>query len=128
MGRSGSESCDLPQLVLLLVALAHRSIFIPSLGELARLHEIGTRQHLSSLAPGHHFARQNKGRWEMSAHLAKIVECGNHRAAFGVPSLDQLNEIGNGLFVDGAERLVEQNDGGILEEQAREQHALELTT
>ena len=36
------------------------------------------------------------------------------------------DEIGDGLGVDGAERLIEQDERGVLQQQAREQHALEL--
>ena len=62
----------------------------------------------------------------MRAYLREIVQRGEHGAPLAVPTLDQRDEIGDGLAIDGAERLVEQDDGGVLQEQAREQHALEL--
>ena len=36
------------------------------------------------------------------------------------------DELGDGLGIDGAERLVEQDEGGVLQQQARKQHPLEL--
>jgi hypothetical protein len=43
-----------------------------------------------------------------------------------MPAQDESDEIGDRLGVDGAERLVEQNDRRILQQQPREEHALEL--
>ena len=63
----------------------------------------------------------------MRAHLLDVVQRGQHGSSFGVPAQDQRDEIGYGLGVDGAERLVEQNQRSVLQQQPREQHPLELT-
>ena len=62
----------------------------------------------------------------MRAHLLDVVQRGEHGASFAVPAQDQRDEIGDGLGVDGAERLVEQDQRGVLQQQPREQHALKL--
>jgi hypothetical protein len=43
-----------------------------------------------------------------------------------VPAQDESDEIGDRLGVDGAKRLVEQNDRRVLQQEPREEHALEL--
>ena len=88
--------------------------------------EIGGRQHFARLAPGHHLARDQQRHGEMRAHLLHVMQRGEHGASLAVPAQDQRDEIGDGLGVDGAERLIEQDERGILQQQAREQHALEL--
>ena len=62
----------------------------------------------------------------MRAHQFDIVQRGKNGAPFAVPPPDQRDEIGDGLGIDGAERLVEQDKGRILQQQAREQDPLEL--
>ena len=62
----------------------------------------------------------------MRAHLLHVMQRGEHGAPLAVPAQNERDEIGDGLGVDGAERLIEQDEGGILQEQPREQHALEL--
>src|SRR5262249_34036315 len=43
-----------------------------------------------------------------------------------MPAQDESDEVGNGSRIDGAERLIEQDDGCVLQQEPREQHALEL--
>ena len=43
-----------------------------------------------------------------------------------MPALDQRDQVADGLGVDRVERLVEQDDLGVLHQHAREQRALQL--
>ena len=63
----------------------------------------------------------------MRAHLLDVVQRGDHGAALIVPAPDEEDEVGDGLGIDGAERLVEQDEAAVLQQQAGEQHALELS-
>ena len=62
----------------------------------------------------------------MCAHQFEIMGDDHHRAAFAVPALDQLDQVADGLGVDRIERLVEQDQVGILHQHAGEQGTLEL--
>src|SRR5262245_28273137 len=62
----------------------------------------------------------------MRPHLLDVVQRGEHGAPFFMPAPDQRDEIGDGLAINAAEWFVEKDDGGILQEEAREHHALEL--
>ena len=64
----------------------------------------------------------------MRAHLIDVVQRGDARCALRRASDGSGDEILDRLGVDGAERLVEQDEGRVLQQQAREQHALELST
>ena len=63
----------------------------------------------------------------MRPHLLDVVQRGDDGAPLLVPAFDQDDEVGYGLGVDRPERLVEQDKPRILQEETREQHALELT-
>ena len=56
-------------------------MLVERLDQLARLSEIGRRQHLARLAPGHDLAREQQRHGEMRAHLLDIVQRGEHGAA-----------------------------------------------
>ncbi len=62
----------------------------------------------------------------MRAHLIDVVQRREHGAPFFVPAQDEGDEMVDGLGVDGAERLVEQDQSGVLQQEPREQHPLEL--
>jgi hypothetical protein len=64
----------------------------------------------------------------MGAHLIEIVQRGDDGAPLRVPAADEVKQIVDRLRVYGSERFVEQDDGSILQEQAREQDALELSS
>src|SRR5262245_32388529 len=101
-------------------------MLVESFDQLARLGEIGGGKHFACLAPGHDLAREDERLGEMRPHLLDIVQRREHGAPLSMPALDQPDEIGDGLVVNGAERLVEKDDAGILQEESRKQHALEL--
>jgi hypothetical protein len=54
------------------------------------------------------------------------VHGGEHGAALAVPAPHQVEQVGRGLGVHRVERLVEHDHAGVLQQQAREQHALHL--
>jgi hypothetical protein len=41
----------------------------------------------------------------------EIVQRREHRAAFALPTADEVREVGDGLVVDGVERFVEHDEG-----------------
>ena len=45
-------------------------------------------------------------------------------SALAMPISDDLNEIGRGACVNGVERLIEEDHGRVLQQHAREKHAL----
>jgi len=63
----------------------------------------------------------------MSSNLLQIVQHGDHRCAAPQPALDDFDKIGGGRLIHGRERLIEQDDRRVLQQDAGEQHALELT-
>ena len=54
------------------------------------------------------------------------MQHGDHRAAFLVPSHDLIEQHRSRLRIDRGERLVEQNDRGVLQDQPREQRPLQF--
>ena len=48
-------------------------------------------------------------------------------SALAMPISDDLNEIGRGACVNGVKRLIEEDHGRVLQQHAREKHALQLT-
>ena len=109
------------------VPLADLGMLVERLDQLPRLGEIGGRQHFARLAPGHHFAREQQSARENARAPAR---CRAARPARCVPRACQRRisamRSAIGLGIDGAERLVEQDERRVLQQQPREQHALEL--
>ena len=62
----------------------------------------------------------------MLAHQLHVVQHGDHRAPLAVPALHHAQQVGAGARVDAVEGLVEQDELRVLQQQSREQHALEL--
>ena len=62
----------------------------------------------------------------MAQDQIDIVQNHDHRAALAMPSTQNIEQIGGGALIDGAERLIEQQDRRILHQQPGEQSALEL--
>src|SRR5262249_57507352 len=101
-------------------------MLVPRLGELAGVAEVLLRQRLPGRSPGQNLRGKQQSVGEMRAHLIEIVQCGDDGAAFAVPAVDEAEQILDRLGIDGAKRLVEQDDGRVLQQQAREQDTLEL--
>src|SRR4026208_40977 len=64
----------------------------------------------------------------MRAHLLDVVQRGDDGAAFFVPAFDEEDEVGGGRGGGGADRLVGKDEATVLQQQAGDQHALELST
>ncbi len=80
------------------------------------------------LSPFNRLPRDQQRLREMCPDLIEIVEDGDHRATVGVPVLHHAQEIRCGAGIDGGERLIEDDDAGVLQQQPGEQDTLELTS
>ena len=72
-------------------------------------------------------ARQQKRRGEMQTYSVEIMQHRDERSALSLPALQEMQEILGRALIEGGERLVQQNDIGVLHEQPRKQSSLELT-
>ncbi len=63
---------------------------------------------------------------KFALHHIEVVQRRQHGALLAVPAPHQIQQIGGGLGVDRVERLVEHDHARVLQQQAREQHALHL--
>ncbi len=54
------------------------------------------------------------------------MQHGDDRALLLLPAADHGHQVGYGLAVDGGERLIQKHEVSVLQQQPREQHALEL--
>lgn len=62
----------------------------------------------------------------MRPHQVEVMKDHDHRAAIAMPAQGQADQVADGLFVDGVEGLVEQDQIGILHQHPGEQGALQL--
>lgn len=62
----------------------------------------------------------------MLADESQVVQGGDDRAPLVVPAQDQVQQVGGGPRVDRRERLVQQDQSRVLQQQAGEQHPLPL--
>ena len=76
--------------------------------------------------PGHRLAGEQQRLGEPLADQIEVVQHGQHGPALAVPAPDQVEQIARGPGVDRGERLVEQDQARILQQQPREQDALQL--
>src|SRR5262249_5340874 len=90
------------------------------------LDEVLGCQHRRGCAPGNRSAGKQEGLREHRKNLLEIVQGGQHRAAFAMPALDDLQQIVARGGVDAGERFVEKHDRGVLHHHAGEQSAPEL--
>ena len=63
---------------------------------------------------------------EVLADQIQIVQNRHDRAPLAMPAQDELQQVGGGPHVDGGERLIHQNQSGVLQQHAGEQHPLKL--
>ena len=101
-------------------------VLVPGLGHGAGAQQVLGRQHARGRAGIDQLARHQERVGEVAAHLVEIVQDRDHRALLGAPALDHDHEVVDGLGIDGGKRLVQQDEIGVLQQQAGEQHALEL--
>ncbi|MDT4850527.1 hypothetical protein FQZ97_846790 [compost metagenome] len=83
-------------------------------------------QDLRRGPPGHQLARQQQGQREVRPHLRQVVQHHHHRLALPVPLVQQGEQVVGGAVVHRGERLIEQHHRRVLQDQAREQGALQL--
>ena len=75
---------------------------------------------------GHQFPSQQQRAGKVLVNLRVIVQHGQHGAACAVPLFDQIQQAGSGVAVHGVEGLVQQDQIGVLHQQAGKQHPLQL--
>ena len=112
--------------VHLAFGLAPGRVVVPGLVEAARPQQILRPQRLDRLAPGDRPAGEQQRLRKMLAHQIEVVDDDHDRAAFAMPALDQRDQVATRLGVDRIERLVEQDQLGVLHQHARKQRALQL--
>ena len=101
-------------------------MLVPGLGHGAGAQQVVGRQHARRRTGIDQFARQQERVGEVAPYLVEIMQHHHHRALLGAPALDQHHQVGDGLGIDGGKRLVQQDEVGVLQKHAGEQHALEL--
>ena len=95
--------------------------------ELPRPGEIFIRQYGGGCAPGDRFAGDEQALREMHAHLLDVMQNGDDGAGLSMPAAKNVHEVGGRALIDGGERLIKENDPRILNQEAGEKHALQLT-
>src|SRR6218665_107928 len=80
------------------------------------------------LAPRKAMAGQGQGSGKVRAHQFEVMHDRDDRFRLRVPACDEPQKVFHGRRVDPRKRLVEQHDGRILHQDAREANALELTS
>ena len=63
----------------------------------------------------------------MSTNAIEIMQYGDDSSSLALPASQELQEVLGRFLIQRGERLVEQDDVGVLQEQPREQSPLELT-
>src|SRR5215212_5291997 len=106
--------------------LAPWRMIVPCLVKPPRSEEIAGHQHLAGFSPCNRLPRQEQRLGKMISDQFEIVQNHEHRALFPVPALDQLDEIAQRARIDGIERLIEQDQIGVLQEHPCKQAALQL--
>ncbi len=100
---------------------------VPGLGHLAGELQIFGSQNLCRVAPADGLPGDQQGLGKIGPHLLEVVQHRDDRPVFVVPAVDHAEEIGRGPGIDGGEGFIEQNDRTVLQQQAGEQHPLELS-
>ena len=77
-------------------------------------------------APGDRLAGEQQRLRKVRAHEVEVVQSGEDRASLAVPAPHQVEQVGDVLASMACERFVEHDHPRILQQQAREQHALHL--
>ena len=113
-------------IVRLAFRFAPRRIVVPGFVEAPCAQKVLRLQSIDSVAPGHRTAGKKQRLREMLADQIEVVDHDHDRAAFAVPALDQRDQVDDGLGIHRVERLVEQDDLGILHQHACEQGPLQL--
>src|ERR1700723_3714417 len=75
------------------------------------------RKRKRGLPPSDGRTRQQKRRGEISAYLVEIMQHRHDGASFCPPTLQEVQQILSCVLVEGSERLIEQDDVGVVQEQ-----------
>ena len=73
-------------------------------------------QDVTGGAMGDHSPRQHERVREMLFDQVLVMQCRDNGTPFLMPGVDDTHEIGDGFFVNRRERLVEENQVGILQQ------------
>src|SRR5439155_16510905 len=79
------------------------------------------------VSPSDGLSRQEKSRGKMLTYSVEIMQHRDDGSPLSPPALQKMQQILGRVLIQGRERLIEQNDVGILQQQPREQSPLELT-
>jgi len=77
-------------------------------------------QDVGGLAPGYHLAREQQRLRKMGARLIEVMDCRDDGSPLAMPPPDERDQIRDGSTVDCRKWLIEQDDGCVLKQQARE--------
>src|SRR5947207_1983260 len=88
--------------------------------------QIVTPKRSRGVSPSDGHTRQEKGRGKMLTYSIKIVQHRDDRAPLFPPALQEPQQIFGRVLVQRGERLIEQDDVGVLQQHPREQSSLEL--
>ena len=94
--------------------LAPRRVLFPSFVETPRLEQVFRPQSLARFAPGDGLAGEQQSLREVLPDKLEVVHDDHDRALLAMPAFYQLDEVADGLVVDSVERLVEQDEVGVL--------------
>src|SRR5262245_5318834 len=105
---------------------AELGVLIEGLAHPPRREQVFRREHARGAAPSDGLARQEQRLRKVCPHKIDIVHGGEYGTPFAMPAPHQVEQVGRGLGIDRIERLVQHDDARVLQQQAREQHALHL--
>ena len=112
--------------MIMALGLAPGRVLFPGLVEAAGAQQVFRLQRFPGLAPCDRLARQQQRFGEILAHQVQIMDHHHDGAFLAMPALDQRDQVADRLGVDGVERLVEQDEVGVLQQHAGKQRALQL--
>src|SRR5438477_838104 len=98
----------------------------PHMRELPRPGKIFIRQYGGGWAPGDRLAGDEQALREMHAHLLDVMQNRDDGARLSMPAAKNVHEVGGRALIDCGERLIEENDPRILNQEAGEKDALQL--
>jgi hypothetical protein len=98
-----------------------------SFGDPPGAQQIGVAEHRRGVAASDDLACQKQRFRVLLTDMLEVVKDGDHRPPFAMPVSHQRRQVANAGRVDGAIGLVEEDQRGILEQDAGEVRALQLT-
>jgi hypothetical protein len=101
-------------------------MLVEGLAHAARGKQVFRCENGRGTSPRNRLTCEQQGFGKVRPHKIDVVHRGQHGSLLAVPALHQIEQVGRGLGVDRIERLVQHDHAGVLQKQAREQHALHL--